>query len=126
MDTPSISTTVIAVCTGLALLTPLVKAVSQWHIALRKTSKGDKAATTRQSQTFAASQTEESPWYRRIGFSGWTVLLGSLCTAAMSFLGIYILHRLSNSSDPLTSGIAAQIITGAVFITIGFLKEWKH
>jgi hypothetical protein len=99
MDTPSISTGIITVCTGLALLTPLVKALSQWHIALRKASKPDKTATALQSQSSTESQTSTI----RVGRSVWLHLI--FYVVLIGYL-LYLSYPLRESRTATASDVA--------------------
>jgi hypothetical protein len=114
-------TNLTAICAALALLTPLVKAFSQWHLGLRKLQKPTRGA--------AAPAIPPSdpviPWYKRPGSSGWFALFGLLLTSTMAFLGIYLLGELCRSEVPVTTGSVALIAVGSLAVVIGFLKEWK-
>jgi hypothetical protein len=127
MDIEKISSVVTSICAAVVLLTPLVKALSTWHIALRKTSKPDTKAITRKAQTSTESvqKTDDAPWYKRLGFSGWLSIVGVLSTALIAFFGLSILFQLARSDAPLTVGAAAQMVLAASFLIVSMLKEWK-
>jgi hypothetical protein len=127
MDMEKISSVVTSICAAVVLLTPMVKAFSTWHIALRKMAKPETKAITRKAQTSTESvqKADDAPWYKRLGFAGWLSIVGVISTALIAFFGLSILVQLSTSDAPLTSGTAAQIVLAGSFLIVALLKEWK-
>jgi hypothetical protein len=127
MDMEKISSVVTSICAAVVLLTPLVKALSTWHIALRKMSKPDTKAMTRKAQTSNASiqPLPEPRWYRQIGFLGWVSLVGLVCVSLVAIMCLRMLFDLAQSEAPLTTGTAAKIVVAAVFLIVGLMKEWR-
>ena len=124
MDTPSISTEIVTICGGLALLAPLVNAFSKWHVTVRKTSKPAVTVTERQSQISAESSQE--PWYRRATLDVWLRFSVIVCSLFMSLGGLYLLFILFRRTEPLTTGSAALIAISCTMIAVGYLKDWSR
>lgn len=119
MDIATISTIIVSSCAGLAALTPLIKAISHWHINVKKMSKTETTRTTRQSQTSTESQQDERPWWRRPGLLGWFEIIVSLFMLFVCLGGLYMLQGLMLLNEPLTTGRMAQIGAACVFVLIG-------
>jgi len=84
METPSISTEIVSILGGLAVLTPLVKVISQWHITLKKTSPPDASATNLQAQISNLDSQSRSLDKLRL----WVMisgLIGGVCGMLMLF-----------------------------------------
>jgi hypothetical protein len=123
MADPSINTGIIALIGSLALLTPLVKAISQWHITLRKMSKPDTAATATQSHL---SQESKKPSLLRSLMDDLVIFSVLLINSVMVVFGLWLFSQLIVSTSPLTTSSAAMIAMAAVCIHIGFPRLPKQ
>mgnify|MGYP000473376688 CR=1 FL=1 len=112
METPNISTEVAAIVGGLVLLTPLIKAISHWHIEFKKISAKEKDATARQSQI---SQGEVSGRGFRV-----VVLVNSFIGG---LLGLFLLIQQSMDSGPVTKGSIAGTVLAVIYIYFGWVKK---
>lgn len=100
MDVSSFSGSIIGVCSGLALLTPLIKALSQWHVALRKTNKPAAAPATGERPAGITDVTG-SRWSRMSGFER-VAAISNLVT--FTFCGVVLLLLLFTApSTPASS-----------------------
>jgi hypothetical protein len=112
MNTQEISTSIAAVCAGLALLAPLVKSLSAWHIALRKLPKPKKTKDEPQSGSSAIDQpTIPLGWQRFF-------LFHSIARRLMVFYGIAMLSVKGLSQGSLQAATVHDVAYIAILLVI--------
>jgi hypothetical protein len=112
METANISAEIIGILGGLVALTPLIKAISHWHIEFRKISPKEKTATALQPQISKAEVSGRG--FRMV------MLISSFIGGCM---GLYLLIKQSMGSGPVTSGSMAETVLAVVYIYLGWIKK---
>lgn len=113
MDIPGFSSGIIAVCSGLALLTPLIKALSQWHVALRKTKRPVDPSATGQQQ-IAITDLTGSRWSRMSGFERLSAVSNlvtfTFCGVVLFILLLTAPSRPASSQDVVLVGLLIWLL----------------
>ena len=112
MESPSISTVVGSIVGVLAVLTPLIKAISHWHIECKKMSAKEKSAQALQNQT---SQSERSMRFFRMA----ALINGFIC----GLLGMYLLYQQTKAAGPVTEASLATTVLAVIYFYLGWIKK---
>ena len=112
MEIVNISILITATLGGVSALAPVIKAISHWHIELKKMSTKEEIRIPHQQKI---SKAEVSGGRFRM-----MMLINSFIGG---LLGMFLLIQQSMDSGPVTKGSLAATVLGVIYIYLGWIKK---